>query len=245
MLVIAHRGHSGKFPENTLRAISEALALKAPAIEIDIHLSKGQELVVTHDFKLGRCVKGAPETATLSQFTHKELSAFDAGSFKGAEFSSEKVPTLSKVLELISNKCLLNIEIKEETLADESAYQTMATQVLKDLKDYGLKNIIFSSFDPYMLKVLRSHSKEARIAVLDDRADQGPKIEEAKALNAEAYNINLKRSSFEVVKYIQSAGLKVYSYTAKNSEDLGLAKALKIDGVFADNLEEALKFFPN
>lgn len=96
-----------------------------------------------------------------------------------------------------------------------------------------------------MLKVLRSKSQEARIAILDDRADQGPKIEEAKSLQAEAYNINLKRSSYEVVKFIQNAGLKVYSYTAKNSEDLALAKALKIDGVFADNLEEALNFFQN
>lgn len=243
MLVIAHRGYSGKFPENTLRAIDEALKLKAPAIEIDVHLSKDQQLVVTHDFALGRCVKGAANESNLSQYTAAELGNFDAGSFKGVEFSGERVPTLSKVLEKVSNTSLLNIEIKEETLVNETAYQTMAKSLLQALQNYGLKNILFSSFDPHMLRVLRSHSTEARIAMLDDRADRGPRIEEALHMKAEAYNINLKRTSLEIVKFIQAAGLKVYSYTAKNAADLELAKALQLDGVFADNLEEALKSF--
>ena len=55
--------------------------------------------------------------------------------------------------------------------------------------------------------------------------------------------LNIFSKKFDIVKYIQSSGLKVFSYTAKNAEDLALASALKIDGVFVDNLEEALNFF--
>ncbi|MEZ4816195.1 MAG: glycerophosphodiester phosphodiesterase [Bdellovibrionota bacterium] len=116
----------------------------------------------------------------------------------------------------------------------------MAEKVLITLKDYGIKDILFSSFDHYFLKILRLKSKEARIAMLDDRVDQGPKINEAKDLKAEAYNVNLKRLSIENVHFIKAAGLKVFAYTVKNKRDLVLADGLQVDAIFSDNLEECL-----
>lgn len=243
MLVIAHRGYSGKYPENTLRAFEEALNLKAPAIELDVHLSKDNELVVTHDFILGRCLKAPHANATLSEFSAAELATMDAGSFKGSEFSNERVSLLSKTLDLVNRRCLLNIEIKKETLSNEHAYDVMCSKLLSCLKDYGLKDVLFSSFDSHMLATMRRNSPEARLAYLDDRADQGPKISEAKALNAEAYNVNLKRTSLEVVQMIKAAKLKTLAYTVKTPSDLELAKGLQVDGIFADNLEEALNYF--
>ncbi len=243
MLVIAHRGYSGKFPENTLRAFEEALTLKAPAIELDIHLSKDNDLVVTHDFILGRCLKAPYANASLLDFSAAELSQMDAGSFKGNAFAGERVSNLESVLKVINHRCLLNIEVKKETLVNEKAYETMASKIFTCLKNYGLKDILFSSFDAHMLATLRKHSQEARLAYLDDRADQGPKIAEAKALGAEAYNVNLKRSSFEIVHLIKNSQLKAFAYTVKTQSDLDLAKGLQVDGIFADNLEEALNYF--
>ena len=239
-LVIAHRGYSAKFPENTIRAFKEAIACKAPAIELDVHLSKDHELVVTHDFKFGRTVKS---TGCVSDFTTAELAKMDAGSFKGDDFKAERVSKLSEIVEIINHHCLLNVEIKEETLVSQSAYEMMVDKLLLLLKPYGLKDILFSSFDPYALKTLRAKSTEARMAYLDDCADQGPKIELAKGMNAEAYNLNLKRVTYEQVCKIKAAGLKVNAYTVKNATDLELARGLQVDGIFADNLEEALKFF--
>jgi glycerophosphoryl diester phosphodiesterase len=240
IVVIAHRGFSGKFPENTLRAFKEALSLKAAAIELDVHLSKDKELVVTHDFAFGRCVKA---TGLLSDYTAAELLKFDAGSHKGAEFKTERISKLSDILELINHQCLLNIEIKQETLVDPTAYDQMIDKLLILVKNYGMKDVLFSSFDHHALKVLRDKSADARIAVLDDRADQGPQIALAKSLRAECYNVNLKRVTAEQVNDLHKAGLKVFAYTAKNSDDLTLVSSLKLDGVFADNLDEAQAFF--
>ena len=238
-LVIAHRGYSEKYPENTLLAFEEALNLGAPAIELDVHLSKDKELVVTHDFSFGRTIKAK---GNVLDYTLSELCQMDAGSWKKKEFEAEKVPSLSQVLKLINSKCLLNIEIKKETLVDKVAYDTMTQKLLTSLESYELKNILFSSFDPYALKVLREQCPQARLAYLDDRPDQGPKIAEALSLKTECYNVSLKRLNQEIVADIQKAGLKVFSYTAKNLKDLELARGLGVDGVFADNLEEALKF---
>ena len=55
MLVIAHRGASGHAPENTLAAFRLALDMGAPAIELDVHLTRDHRLVVAHDDDLKRC----------------------------------------------------------------------------------------------------------------------------------------------------------------------------------------------
>ena len=52
--IIAHRGASAYCPENTLVAFEKAINLSSHGIELDIHLSKDQQLVVAHDFTIDR-----------------------------------------------------------------------------------------------------------------------------------------------------------------------------------------------
>ena len=225
-LVLAHRGYSGKYLENSIQAFEAALDLKAPAIELDVHLSQDNELVVTHDFILGRTVKAHGTVLDHSS----------------AALSKKGVSTLQEILQLINNKLLLNIEIKSDTLTHDLSYQTMNRRLLELCIPYGIRNLVFSSFDTHALKVLRASSQEARIALLDDRPDRGPRITEAHELAAEFYNVNLKRLNRESVLELQKQNLKVLAYTCKKEEDPRLAYGLGVDGVFADNLEEALAF---
>ncbi len=54
ILVISHRGASGRYPENTMAAFRKAVEIKADMIELDVRRSKDGHLVVIHDVKLGR-----------------------------------------------------------------------------------------------------------------------------------------------------------------------------------------------
>lgn len=226
MLVIAHRGYSGKFLENSKEAFEQAIKFKCKALELDVHLALDNELIVTHDFNLGRTVKA---NGTVIDFTSKELEGYG-------------VMTLKKVLAVVDHQCLINVEIKTETLLSPEAYSKMTSKLLEIAEPYGLNDVLFSSFDGYALKHLRSKSEQARIALLDDQADRGPRIAEAKSLKAEAYNVNLKKITRQQVTLLQEAGFKVFAYTVKNHADLELAKGLALDGIFADNLEEAQSF---
>ncbi|MBU2112393.1 MAG: glycerophosphodiester phosphodiesterase, partial [Gammaproteobacteria bacterium] len=53
MQIIAHRGASGDYPENTILAIEQAIAQGADAVEIDVFAVDG-ELIVIHDHHLAR-----------------------------------------------------------------------------------------------------------------------------------------------------------------------------------------------
>ena len=58
-LLAAHRGGSLLWPENSLLAFRNAIALGADFIEFDVHLSKDGEVVVIHDPTLERTTTGA------------------------------------------------------------------------------------------------------------------------------------------------------------------------------------------
>jgi len=53
-LVIAHRGWSARYPENTLPAIRAAIRLGVDMVEIDVQETRDGELVVFHDYRLDR-----------------------------------------------------------------------------------------------------------------------------------------------------------------------------------------------
>ena len=53
-VVLAHRGDSKRFPENTMPAFESALKMKVDVIETDIHITKDGVVVIWHDDDLTR-----------------------------------------------------------------------------------------------------------------------------------------------------------------------------------------------
>ncbi len=52
----AHRGASAECPENTLLAFSRAIAHGVDALELDVHLTRADVLLVIHDSTPGHGV---------------------------------------------------------------------------------------------------------------------------------------------------------------------------------------------
>ncbi|MBI3894013.1 MAG: glycerophosphodiester phosphodiesterase, partial [Candidatus Wallbacteria bacterium] len=95
--VIAHRGYSAVYPENTMRSFREAIAAGADAIEMDVQTTADGRLVVLHDDVLDRTSDGKGPVGAL---TLEQVKRLDAGRWKGARFAGERIPTLDEVLEL-------------------------------------------------------------------------------------------------------------------------------------------------
>ncbi|MEW5706193.1 MAG: glycerophosphodiester phosphodiesterase family protein [Actinomycetota bacterium] len=109
-MIIAHRGLSGRFPENTLRAFKEALRLPIDAIEFDVRRTLDGRLVVIHDETVDRTTQGS---GRVSELTWNEIKKLDAGSSKGKEFAGERIPSLDEALESINGQAMALLEIKE------------------------------------------------------------------------------------------------------------------------------------
>lgn len=99
--VIAHRGASGEFPENTVLAFQQALAQGADALELDVRATADGVPVVLHDETVDRTSGG---TGPVSQFTLNQLRHLPMP-------SGQPIPTLEEILERFRETPLL-IDIK-------------------------------------------------------------------------------------------------------------------------------------
>lgn len=111
--IVARCGDLVNAPESTLPAFELAIAKGADAIEFDVHLTKDSELVVHHDFYLGRTNNGS---GYISDFSLAELKALDFGGWFGSQFAGEKIPTLGETLTLCKNRIRLEIDMKGSSL---------------------------------------------------------------------------------------------------------------------------------
>lgn len=112
--IYAHRGSKGTHPENTLPAFSEAVRVGADGIELDVHLSKDDQLIVIHDETVDRTTNGK---GLVREKTLEELKKLNAGSWFSKDFPAAKIPTFKEVLALLLQKNYrgtLMIEIKTD-----------------------------------------------------------------------------------------------------------------------------------
>lgn len=108
-LIIAHRGDTTAAPENTMPAFYRAIKAGANGIELDVRLTRDNELVVFHDYTLGRTSDGY---GLVNHYTLEELQSLDAGSWFSPRFKGEPPPSLDQVFESLPRHFLLNVEMK-------------------------------------------------------------------------------------------------------------------------------------
>tara|TARA_B100000768_G_scaffold179199_1_gene196412 strand:+ start:1794 stop:2531 length:738 start_codon:yes stop_codon:yes gene_type:complete len=220
-LVIGHRGAKGHVAENTLVSIKKAMELGADGIEIDVFLCKSGEIVVFHDKKLDYLTngKGLIESKTLSEL--KKLRVLG---------TNEQIPTLNEVFDVIDKNTFLNIELKGSNTAKLSL--DIVREKLNDNKIL-YRNILFSSFNWAELQDLRELDSEIKIALVTGN-DPLKAIGPALRLGAVAINPTYKKLNKKVIDEIFEAGLKVYTWTVNNKEDIKRMKDLGVNGIITD-----------
>ena len=121
-LVIAHRGASETWPENTIPAFMAGIDQGADMIETDVHMSADGELVIMHDTTVDRTTdarKLYPNRTdrSIAGMNAAQIATLDAGGWKGEEFAAIRVPRLAEVLTLVHDtRTGLLLEVKHPEL---------------------------------------------------------------------------------------------------------------------------------
>lgn len=153
--IFAARGAKRIAPENTLPAFAAALEMGVDGIELDVHLSRDGRLVVIHDETLDATTNGH---GPVSALTAAELAALDAGSHFDPAFAPVGVPTLDEVMDLVDDRCVVNIEVKTADPLGGAAVEPLLDFLrMRQLFD----QVIVSSFNPVSLIRLRSLESRA------------------------------------------------------------------------------------
>lgn len=211
---VAHRGWSGRAPENTMAAFK--LALQEPAVqwmELDVHLSRDQIPVVIHDPTLKRTTG---VKARVSSMTAEQLAQLDAGSWFSPKFAKERIPTLDQVLRSAKGRCCLNIEIKGE----DSAPALIVGRVLEDVRRRFMKDdVIITSFRTDVLKEVREQSRSVRTGLIVD--DNPPQlIRTVQSLGCSMLSIGFRHLTERLLQQAAEAGIAVMAWTPNLPADL-------------------------
>jgi glycerophosphoryl diester phosphodiesterase len=142
MKVVAHRGYSGLYPENTMLAFTKAAGADADEIELDVHLSKDGRVVVIHDETVER-VTGKP--GNVRDLTFDELRSLDASALYKGEFGFNPVPSLEEYFSWVKDTGITtNIELKNGSVY----YEGLEEKTIDLIKKFSLEDrVMFSSFN--------------------------------------------------------------------------------------------------
>ncbi|MCM4159495.1 glycerophosphodiester phosphodiesterase [Antarcticibacterium flavum] len=217
---IGHRGAKAHVAENTLESISKALEFKVDAIEIDVHRCQTGELVVIHDFTLDRTTNGSGEVCRKSLQELQELLV--EGKYK--------IPLLTEVLDLISGKCQINIELKGSNTAEEAC--KIIQKYIKE-KGWEYEDFIVSSFQQNELFKVFHCDPEIPLGVLS-KASVAEALELGNKINAKAIHPSIGIISRANVQDCKKAGFQVNVWTVNEPEAIARMKDFGVDGIISD-----------
>lgn len=234
MKIIAHRGLSGFYPENTMLAFKKCLNLNIYGIELDVQKTKDNQLVVIHDEKVDRTFNG---TGYIKDMTLNELKSLNSN-FRDYENNKDcKIPTLKEVLTLFKpTDFIINIELKNNKIK----YKNLEEDVINLVKELKMeRRVIISSFRMKSLnKVKALCPKITRSYLISE------KFYKHRLKNMIFYKAIKNKSTYLSPNYIiadkkfinkcHRRDIKILCYTVNTIEEYEKLLKLKVDGIFTD-----------
>ncbi|HEX5081490.1 MAG TPA: glycerophosphodiester phosphodiesterase [Blastocatellia bacterium] len=231
-LVIAHRGASAYEPENTLRAFDLAIRQGAQMIELDLHVTSDNQVVVIHDPTLNHRtnLKGRVDSLTLA-----EIRRADAG--KG-----ERIPTLDETLDLTLGKVRLYLEIKDPRAAAPTL------RIIRERRCQA--QVMLASFDIELMRGLGEEAGDTELGLILGNATFHPIVRWREAFPW----IALRRVKHQVLcmqvelcyGYLASRaradGKKLYVWTADKERQYARMTSIGVDGIVTNTPDRLISY---
>ena len=242
-IVIAHRGASAYYPENTMAAFEAALEMNAEMIELDVMMTGDGVPVVFHDALLDDHTNGS---GFIWDYSLNELRKLDAGSWFDEKFAGQKIPTLEEVIKFAAGKIALNIEIKTEAVTDKIE-EGVEQKSLELVKKYGMEeHVLFSSFDYRAVAHLKKLDPRIPVALLYNNRKSNGKLPHqlVEQLKADAFNCSFRQLRKKWVRNLNEHNIPHFIYTVNSKRKMKSLYRSGVTGIFTDRpdlLNEVVK----
>ncbi len=228
--VIAHRGFSGRWPENTAPAFAAAIAAGADMIELDARLTAGKRIAVIHDDDLGRYDHPGSRARDLDL---DALAGLDAGSWFDPRFKGIGFLGLHEALALIGGRVPVNVEVKVDK-GQEHQVIALVEGTLEEIAAAGSPPVIISTFSMSAFRRLRAAAPAIPAAILIGQGDALKLLGELVELGAEGIHVSLGLADRRLVGAAHARGLKVRVYTINDPAVMSELIDRGVDGIFTD-----------
>lgn len=186
LMSMGHRGERNiYYPENSLEAIMSAIMAGVDIVELDVHKTKDNVVVVIHDTDLLGTTnlalkrlegedEGLPESNSVRDWTLEELRLLRLTKASGGEESNYVIPTLEDCIRVCKDHCFITLDDKKNEidwnmdiftlLKANDAYRTVlpiynyGTRVGFDVLQLICKTLTKNSGSEFAPYLLRTHN---------------------------------------------------------------------------------------
>ena len=249
IIVLAHRGFRGQYPENTMLAFQKAAELGVDGLEMDIHATSDGDLVVSHDETVDRMTNGS---GSIKEMTLAELQQLDAGyrwtadegqtfPFRGQGIT---IPTLAEVFTAFP-QFWINVDIKQ-------AQPTIVMPFVQMIRQFGMaERMMVGSFDTATVHRFRQECPAVATAATEPDARRlvilrklglgrfyrGP----AQAMQLPEWNGRIRVITPRFLKDAHRAGTAVHVWTVNETVDMNRLIKWGVDGLITDYPDRLLR----
>lgn len=256
-----HRGARGLMPENTIPAMIRALDLGVTTLEMDVHITKDKQVVLSHDPYInpehdllsdGSEIPAANKRRyVLYQMDYAAIKTFDAGTKFYDKFpQQEKLPTYKPLLsDLIDSvqtylqqqelpQVYYNIETKSKPGGDgklHPAPEEFVELLMGVIEAKGMSEwVIIQSFDVRTLQVLQRRYPHIKTSLLVENLKGLNKNLETLGFIPDIYSPYYKLITPGLIRNCHAKGMKVIPWTINEKNEMQRLKEMGVDGLISD-----------
>lgn len=252
-----HRGCRGLYPENTIVGVKHALELGVHAVEIDLVVTKENQLVVSHEPWMSaeyclhpngsRIDEESQKQLNIFEMSYDEIALFDCGSLPHPKFPHQRnehhaKPLFRDLIKVIRKTRFTdfyyNIEVKSERQW-YGEYQPEISEyvdiIVSEIKQLRLREqCMIQSFDPAILNGLHRAYPKLRLGFLIENMDSFHRNMERLQFTPEYYNVDFTLVDELLVKEVHNRGMKIIPWTVNEINDAQRLVDLDVDGLITD-----------
>lgn len=213
--IIGHRGAAGYAPENTILSFQTAIDIGCDRAELDVRLSKDNEVIVFHDEKVSRMTN-------RTGFVHK----LNLVELKKLELPyKQKIPTLQEVIDYCKGKIDLMIELKSKGTAKP------VNKILLENNFAG--HVVIISFDVELLQEIKEINPKLKVGLLFKKYSESV-WQLAKKIPLDFIGPKSNIVTRGMINKAHKLGKYIYTYNVKDKETGNKLIALGVDEIGTD-----------
>lgn len=245
-----HRGARGNYPENSLPAFKYAIDNNIDVLELDLQLTKDNEVVIYHDKSINQdiCFSNLFGSQSIKNLTLQEIKTYDCGSKQNPNFPDQitvpntYIPTFKELLDMIHTNYYyknikFNIEIKTtKELDTDQEVKQFVDAVVTIIHNYGLTNsVTIQSFDPRAFKYIKQLDPYIKTSYLIEEVN----IDDNLVLTAKDLGVQIISPDYSLlnkdnVLLLHKNRFKVFPWTVNDISDFKRMIEYNVDGIITD-----------
>ena len=267
-IVHAHRGGAAIYPENTIPAMLHAVEIGVPMLELDLHVTRDSQVVVSHDAYMNpiKALKPNGEEIPIDSarmysiysMTYDSLKRYDVGSRPNPAFPNRKnlkcsVPLVSDLIDSVEHStqskglCPVGYNIEIKSWPDKDGiyspdYRTFADLCMRVLLSKNLGDrLLLQCFDPRTLNYVHEKYPNVRLSYLVE--DMTVDFEELmKRINFVPQVISPNHAMVDSAFMDKSRklGMEVAPWTVDEKDEILRLRTLGVDAIITNRPDSVM-----